>query len=104
MLCGGRRPYPGLTHPAKLNPVWTLRVSLFICVPEQLCVKGENHKSEPGGSWSSTVQYGSHQPHVASECLKWAQCDGGTELFIAFNFDYLKFKQTHMACGCHMTA
>ena len=104
MLCGGRKPYPSLTHPAKLNPDWTLRDSLFIGVPEQLRVKGENHKTEPGGSWSRTVRYGGHQPHVASECLKWARCDGGTELLIAFNFDYLKFKQTHMACGCHMTA
>ena len=60
--------------------------SSFVCVPGQLHV---NHKSEPWGSWFTVV---------ASECLKQAQCDGGTELLIAFNLDYLK--QRRMACRC----
>ena len=99
MLCRRMMPYHSLTHPAKLNLDWTLNSSSFVCVPGQLRV---NHESEPWGSWFTVFQYCGWQPHVASECLKQAQCDGGTELFLAFNLYYLK--QRKMACHCHVRA
>ena len=90
-------------YSAKLNPDQTLRASLYTC-PRAAKHKGREYRTEPPGYSFRVVQSGSQQPHVASERLKCARCDRGTELSIAFNLDYLKFKQPPMAHGCHMTA
>lgn len=84
MLCRKMMPYHSLTHPANstLIGLW-----FFICV----CPRAVTCESEWALRFRFTVfSTVSWQPHVASECLKQAQCDGGTELLIAFNLDYLK--------------
>lgn len=37
--------------------------------------------------YNSSAQYGSHEPHVATELLKRGQLDQRTEFYIAFNFN-----------------
>lgn len=46
--------------------------------------------------------HGSLQTQGATENLKYDQCDQGSEFLTLLNFSQLKFKQSHLASGCHI--
>lgn len=94
MLCRNDA-LPQSYHPAKLQPWLDSEFFIYVCPRAVTCESREWALRVPGSLFFSTVV---DSLYVASECLKQAQCDGGTELLIAFNLDYLK--QRRMACRC----